>query len=332
MKTIYKYITALFIAAFLCSCENTIEFDGEAGKPKLVLHCFLYSGEPIMLTLQTGKFFLSNERIKPVRNATVQVYCNDQFIETMKIPNDNDYMHQYFGNFRPRPGDKVSLKVSAPNFEPVDCSTVMPQPPVIQKVDYTGEVKRDFYIFERFDEINNIMVQDTMYQFDENYDMICHISDPGNIRNYYGFSGTHYVFCYEDGSKESSPININSNDIVFGIEESELFDSQENRHKIFSDELFNGKVYQLKFDYNYTFFNATNNTHSYYQPYIKSRECHVRLYSITEEHYLYLRTLEASGNDSFFTEPVQIYSNVNGGIGILAACTSTDYVIQMPVK
>ena len=55
-----------------------------------------------------------------------------------------------------------------------------------------------------------------------------------------------------------------------------------------------------------------------------------RLYSITEEYYKYIQTLNQYNKDydNPLADPVQVYSNVTGGYGIFAgAAVSTDSIV-----
>jgi len=46
------------------------------------------------------------------------------------------------------------------------------------------------------------------------------------------------------------------------------------------------------------------------------------LQSISKSYYLYLQTRASIKSNTFFAEPVQVYNNVDGGIGILGSYTS----------
>ena len=48
--------------------------------------------------------------------------------------------------------------------------------------------------------------------------------------------------------------------------------------------------------------------------------------------YLYFKTKENADNvfDTFFTEPVQIYSNIKNGMGVLGAYTNKEIKIELP--
>lgn len=271
----YSYAVAIVAAILACGCEREIKFNGDELKPKLVLHCFPESGSPIRLTLKAGKFFLSKtgNTWEPVGDADVRVWKNGEFVErlTYVAARENSY---YEGSFCPQPGDEITVRASAPGFDPVDCSTTMPEPPIVLSVEHSGS------------KTNGI---------------VCRLKDISTRAEYYR------VGAFAEVGGLFYDITIDSDDIVFGVTESELFESERNLYFVFSDELFNGSEYNLKFKIdNYT---------EYYG------RCNVVLRHISRDYYLYVRTVNAE-SDEIFTEPVQIYNNVNGGIGILAASTS----------
>jgi hypothetical protein len=58
------------------------------------------------------------------------------------------------------------------------------------------------------------------------------------------------------------------------------------------------------------------------------RPFHVYLYCISESYYRFRLTLKARGfSDGFFSEPVQLFSNVEGGYGILAGRSNSRSLI-----
>ncbi|MDR2466698.1 MAG: DUF4249 domain-containing protein [Prevotellaceae bacterium] len=270
-----SYMLATALAILACGCEREIKFNGEELKPKLVLHCFPESGAPVRLTLKAGKFFLSQtgSTREPVAGADVRLWKNGEFAERLRYV--SNYENSYYeSSFRPQPGDEITIRASASGFDPIECTTVMPEPPAALSAEHSGTWKNG---------------------------IVCHIRDISTRAEYYRIG----AFVEIDDMEFDIPID--SDDMVFGMNESELFESARNIYFVFSDELFNGKDYSLKFR-----LNDLMDDH---------KRCKVVLRHISKDYYLYVRTVAAE-SDEVFSEPVQIYSNVNGGIGILAASTS----------
>jgi hypothetical protein len=98
----------------------------------------------------------------------------------------------------------------------------------------------------------------------------------------------------------------------------------------FSDELFNGKEYSLKFSFNSSTYIYKDQTYNQTSKVPIKQELNIELQSISESYFKYLRSQSASASTiEFFSEPVQIYSNVKGGIGILGSYSSSFYKIQL---
>ena len=88
-KTLLQLASTIFGLIVFGACEREIEFLGKELQPKLVLHCFLESGEPVRLTLKQGRFFLSqsDDISAAVHNAAVTVWRNGELVETLRFYN-----------------------------------------------------------------------------------------------------------------------------------------------------------------------------------------------------------------------------------------------------
>ncbi len=96
-------------------------------------------------------------------------------------------------------------------------------------------------------------------------------------------------------------------------------------YNVFTDDLFNGKTYSLTFStYQYSYIYRPK--YKYEQKNLEKTIVSVYLQSISKDYYLYLKSRVASGGDNFFSEPVQVYNNIAGGIGIFGSYTSSNVV------
>ncbi|MDR2424755.1 MAG: DUF4249 domain-containing protein [Prevotellaceae bacterium] len=335
-KTVLHTVMAIFGIMAFGACEREIEFSSEELQPKLVLQCFLESNEPVWLTLKKGRFFLSqrDDISAAVNNAAVTVWKNDELVETLRFYNYGKDSY-YAGSFRPQIGDKITIKATANGFAPVECSTVMPEAPVIPDVEYVDFIERVYSVSVIGDEY---VIDSSYVTLLEKYNLTCRINDAANA-NYYRAG----AFIRTYSSNQSSYITedtvdynvwIKSDDIVFGLSNSDFLDiEEENPYHIFSDELFNGKEYGLKFGFeNNVSIPLGDISDDYVYHRVLKRECRVVIRSISQAYYLHVRSRQAAESEGIFSEPVQIYSNIQGGIGILAASTKTEYVIPMSIK
>ncbi|HET7734313.1 MAG TPA: DUF4249 family protein, partial [Paludibacter sp.] len=159
--------------------------------------------------------------------------------------------------------------------------------------------------------------------------------DPINISNYYRLEAK-VINYYDDNSRTIGDALINYNDLVFGgNNNSNIFEtSGYNYYHEFSDELFNGKEYNLSFTFN--IYTTTykpeyqNNNHEINVKTPVKQELRIELQSISKSYFLYLRSRAANMDAvEFFSEPVQIYSNVTDGIGILGSYSSSVYILNL---
>ena len=336
-KTLLQLVSTIFGLIVFGACEREIEFSGKELQPKLVLHCFLESGEPVRLTLKQGRFFLSqsDDISAAVHNAAVTVWRNGELVETLRFYNYGKGSEYYAGTFRPQVGDQITIKASASGFDAVECSTIMPEAPVIPSVEHVDLIERAYSVAFNGEEY---IVDSSHVTIFEKYNLTCHIDDAGSADYYRAgvfirtYSSSRHSYVSED--TVDYEVAITSDDIVFGIAGSDFLDTEvENPYHLFSDELFNGREYGLKFEFDNMVSIPLSEIPSEYGYYrIFKRESHVVMRSISQAYYLYVRSRQAAQSEGIFSEPVQIYSNVEGGIGILAASTRTDYIIPLPIK
>ena len=109
-----------------------------------------------------------------------------------------------------------------------------------------------------------------------------------------------------------------------------------NRYHVFTDALFDGNEYTLKLRVATSYNNdddADTNEGDNYNIEPAYMELCVDLQHITKDYYLYLKSrASAWGNGDFggmFSEPIQIYNNIQGGIGILGSYTSIIYILPL---
>lgn len=123
---------------------------------------------------------------------------------------------------------------------------------------------------------------------------------------------------------------FNSNDPIFSFEtenaNSYIFGSSWNQYGIFSDELINGKEYELNF------YQSTGYSDEYeFRPELgEFRDYTIILQSITRDMFLYLKSIDLQefNDDLPFTEPVPIYNNVENGLGIFGSYSSASIGIM----
>ncbi len=345
MKTIKNKIFALIFSLTIFtplfwSCENAIEFDGEQMAPMIVMNALISPDSLLKVQLSKSKFFLKdNNSFESIDNAEVKLYVNDTLFETLSFSENGNYI----GTYIPKPSDVVKITAKQANFNEVSASTDIIVPTQITGID-TVSLKTEVYPIEMYESYNgNKPTIDTLgYSYNKRMNIKVNINDDPNLKNFYRVSVRIKQY-FDDGSEGERDYYLQSDDLVFGsTDESGLFGEGYSRsmYNEFSDELFNGKNYAFKMSvnfnsvvYNNTDNNKPKNPNEQELPKLVRNEMILQLHSISESYFKYLKTLNSNSNVlEFFAEPVQIYNNIKGGIGILGSYKIDNYVMQIPVE
>ncbi len=295
---------ALLMGVTLASCQTEIEFDGEETEPYIVVYGVQEADSIMSVQLSYSRFFLSNAPTQYIGDATVQLYLNGTLLPVDRV---NDEEGRYYFNARPQPGDSLYLSVVAGD-KAVTAGTRVPLQPHIEFAGYTTDTVVNVY--EGYDEYSG--GTDTVIT----YNMRFRLHDGGE-ENYYQFS----VQMYNDFSASyQDNMYFGSNSPYFyEMDAIEMIEGGDGtfygNYVLFDDALFNGKV--MEFSISFDRWNSSG----YFDPAVPMFR--VALQSFSKECYRYKQTASTAGDGfgNLFTEPVQVYSNVEGGIGVFASQT-----------
>lgn len=322
MKTLHYIWFVLLSISIFTSCEKEIGFDGEATESLIVLNSFITPDSIIKARVSESQFFLNNDYLfKSVENAEVSIYFNGQLKETMQYSANG----QYTSNAKPSIGDVVKLVVKVPEKEDIwSETTIYPKANIIKLdsiVTWTGAKP----IIEQINSVENGVNKTDMvvvgkYRF-RTIRYILTFEDAKSIQNYYrlvvgktsdidGKKYVNYDYSLDD------IVSGNTKDLLPGIP---TINELKNEYHVFTDELINGKQYPLSF--------SIADTASIYLPEyqraLPRKTVDIDLQCTSKSLYLYLKTISDQKNSNqLFSEPIQIFNNVNGGIGLLGSYTS----------
>lgn len=310
-------LSFLLITFFCVSCEKVIDFNGRITEPMLVLNSYITPDSAVKAQVSESRFFLSNQdTFTMVSNANIVLWVNGAIEENLTYNGNGLYKGSYF----PHPGDSLRLLVSVPGKPGISCGTTVQASPQVDAPDTNSVLIATHVPVIRYDSI--ALKQDTLgYADSHKINFVMKISDDGNVRNYYrlivrsvtrslGITTTSYSFSFDD------VVSGNTEKGSFGPPSSLI----SNKFNIFSDNLFDGKVYPLSFSLMDTYGSFFPMYHKY---------VYITLQSLSPAYYFYLQTREAIGINSFFAEPVQVYSNVEGGTGIFGSFTGKTFRITL---
>lgn len=339
-KTIY----ILLIILMTVSCEKVIEFKGEKTAPMLVVNSIIAADSTITVEVTESRFFLSdNNGVKHIENADIKLIVNGEYREKLvKLPPAGTYGSVY----KVSADDEVKIEASAPGLPAVTATTKLPLQPIILNVDVASIDSRE-YITEIADYQSwGTNELDTVGEYSaKNVKFRVKFKDNGDEKNYYRLIVKKRT--YPD--KSSQPGGFMDEKVYFE-EKLKYFDDiifensdqmgewdmfgEDNEppyfYDTFSDDLINGKEYELKFsDY------ITLN-HTYYD---ESRQVSnpektvylIYLQELSADYYLYIRSSVSAERvmENPFVEPIQVRSNIENGIGILGSyAASKPYVVE----
>jgi len=314
-----KIYTLLVIAGFLIvSCQKDIVFNGRVTTPLLVVNSFITPDSVISAHISESQFFLSSQQtFNLIDNATITLYVNG--IEKEKMTHTTD--GQYFAAYKPVMGDSIRYRVVAPGKSDVSCATAIePQTTILSLDTASTPTGSTTPVIDYQSKDGSVPTYDTIgYVTGRRLKFVLNFTDNANKQNFYRLvvitkttttygEQSDYSFSFDD------LVSGNTNKDALGFSTS----FSTNSYNVFTDDLFNGEHYPLTFS-------ITNDKYvfspGYEQP-TPQVEVTVNLQSISKSYYYYLKSRAVSGENSFFSEPVQVYNNVVGGIGILGSYTS----------
>jgi hypothetical protein len=366
MKAV-NYILMLLLVLIGSACERTLEFEDPADETAndIVVNAVAVAGTPFKVYLNRaylvnkippmqyynyyagstiqmqddGSFdYHNNEYFQKntISNATVEVTVNGQTKYPMSFDEKN---FCYVSSYIPNEGDRIDVACSSEGQE-VHAETIVPMKPRIEVVDHEV-IQGNPYI----------QIEDLTTDSDTIMRLTCCISDEGG-KQYYRLrirnecTSYEYANYYNDENNEVETahyVYYTMQDVFFS--EDELFvDSRLTSNfggwkayfsNVFDNSLLAGKTYSFMVDspkagkHNFTNYYPFSGELSKDGEIIPSRVM-VELQAISPELYRYLKTMQLyriSANDGY-AEPVQIYSNVKNGWGILGALSYDRHFVE----
>lgn len=272
------------MTTMIISCEKELEISLPTTPPKLVVNSKLFQDSTfIVRVFRTSLINENHNNLWYIDTATVNVYSNNTFIETLKMESRG----KYTGEHRIKPNTYYQLRVEANGFPTASSETETLDKVQIIKIDSLGtfvDAKTQVPIFK----------------------FAIHFKDNKDAKDYYMVDFSEYTSV----GGETSPIY--SKDPAIEVEDKGFTSDGITSYGsfYFSDEIFNGEEYAF----------------SIYVPQYKVYEGFtVNLCHITPEYYKYIQTYKAQSESdglSMFFQAVQVYSNIENGLGIFGAISS----------
>ena len=318
MNSFKIYITSLLIAVASVSCQKVIEFNGEITEPIVTVNSLLSPDSLVSAQISLSRFFLSNDTVfSMIDNAQASLFVNGTLKETLTYKSNGVYI----GTYKPVAGDSLNLKIKIPGKNDINCATTLKSTVLISSID-TNTVstpKKTAITVTKIIDPTHIKLDTIGYGYEHKMSCVLHFTDDGADRNYYRLAVTTKTTM---GTKKTYSYSFNFDDVVSGNTNNNIEPPTSlvsNKYNIFDNQLFKGKQYDLKFSVLY-------NNNVFLPGIIKNpntQEITINLQKISHSYYLYLQTRAAINTRNFFAEPVLVYSNVDGGLGIMGTYTNS---------
>lgn len=294
------FFSLLFCSALFLGCEKEVPFDSDNETSKLVLNSLFTPDSIWSVHVSRSLSVLDNGDLDSVFDATVTI--------TDDIGSPAILLHHNLAGFyiadsaRPIPNRTYTLNASAPTYEPVSATNAIPGAVQILNLDTTF-----------------------IYNPDSSVDLKVSITfnDPAGLANFYLVEMIRYdtISFGMDTIGYSFPEYMTCTDP--NIETESEFDNV-YRYLLFKDSSFDGQEYTLDFEVENFIHDNSGGGGNF------KASASLNLISSSEAFFNYRRSYLAyqrvDGNP--FAQPVQVYTNVEGGYGIFAGGTRSSWRIQ----
>lgn len=296
MRVLLSYLICSIIFTLSPSCTKIIDIDLPEHKEKIIVNSFFTSGKPLKVHLSKSISVLEDS-IPLYDNALIKLLQDNTVIDTLY--REGDY---YLSNVKPEKAKHYTLIINAPGMDSIICSDMIPETVPIQSYRLT----------------DSVMIAEDGFII-----MQCELSftDPPG-KNYYEISmATKPTFFWL--MKNTDPVLVSTSLLDYNP-----------KTLIFNDNLFDGKATSIKVNYGVRdgLFQKIGNGPGYQYPLsVSFRSVSEPYFLYKQKQIVYLFSLESdilTGQP----EPVQLYSNVEGGYGIFAGYSSDNKTINVVVQ
>ncbi len=277
-----KKILCLLVIPLLLACEKTIKYEIPLEPSKFSIDARIMTGDRLQVFVAATEYSLSASDPKVVPDAQVLLFENDVELTQLQWISNAPESGYYQTALRPSEGNSYRIEVFKEKYGLATGEALSLSP-----TDITS------------------WIIDTI-----NQEITISFSDDGSTRDFYSIR----VYVRQAGS--DFPLYLGTTDpsvdFFFDYGDGLFGDNLRSGYAGFlTDETFNGKIKTVRFE------------ELFYQNFGTGLpdEILLEVTKVSEDLYLHEKSKGAqyTGADNPFAEPVQIYSNIDNGYGIVAA-------------
>jgi hypothetical protein len=323
-----KIVSYCIFLILLNACEHDKINIPDTGR-KIVINGLITTDSLLNVRISKSYYYNSNQtsiELDSLNNARVLFYSGNTYIDSLHFANkshqqistDFFYRSNYWSDkIYPEPGKEYEILVRAPGYPDASAKITVPNPVKIASLD-----------------TSRFLVPSGSYSTDSDIMYKCKISfsDLSYETNFYMLKVSKVT--YREWWNDTADFRLISEDPLIEVK---LTNFNGIYAYAFSDRLINGENCNLQFNINareigMPFYESAWQGSGVPIAFYKT-VVYFRLYSIPEEYFLYLKSLDLYNKNygKTLAEPVIIYSNVEGGYGIFGAATvSCDSLVFLP--
>lgn len=286
-------VTVSLLALSLCSCELVLDAKLPRDPDRLVINGILNTDSTFAISVSASRFILDQKRFAPLAGATVSITDEDGNVYVLQQGSSGNYESDVF----PVAGRTYSINAFADGFVPVVSQVRVPDPITVKNLELDT-------VFAPSPNSAEVVVR---FQFD----------DPGLTENYYEVRSYQQVAVeYRIFPSEEIIRDTMDYQTVLRPPGSNPDDSGST---VFSDKFFNGKTFSFE-----------SNMSIYQIPGSKVLETKLVLLNISSEYHKYRTTVNLQQNSEGdpFSQPVQVYNNIEKGFGIFAGISRSVFFLR----
>lgn len=301
-------ITFLFIISLIfSSCEKSLELELKDEGGNLVLFSFLTPDSMFNVHLSKSVSIFSIDDFERVYDGNITVYKNGKMVDDFIFPFEEKWA--YRENITFTYGDTLQIEAFDSEGHYASGQTIIPDP--VPMVVNTRKVVGSEY-GSPVDTVLECKIR---------------ISDPGTAENYYQLLIYEDICVFEEDDSvcTRNKIDYSKTDPVFYVrDQEESLIGSLDFDGCFSDYLFDGEEYEITIYIPNQYILSSDSSFSH-------RRILFFLLSHTRQYYDYFRSriIAEYGYDLPLLDPIRIYNNVDGGLGVVSGYAIYSYTLNL---
>jgi len=293
----------LFTVFAIASCELVVDVDTPDFESSIVLNATLQPDSTILVGLSSDKYVLDDAPFRGLRGAQVTLFENGQEVGRLtELALDGGPEGFYRSDFMPTPGQEYRMEVVADGYTSVTALETIPQGVPEFNVEVVSFVEHEYAA----------AILNLQLELDD---------EPGN--DYYQIAArVEYLQknpIYAPGTGEYLRDTIFLVNQAFSLDSEDLvFEEHTANLLLFDDKLFDGRSYTLDLE-GYSYFLDIQS-----EEFDQEAKLTIEVRKVSEAYYQYVNTSSLQNwiSGDLVSEPVQIFTNVENGRGVLGSFIS----------